>query len=84
MRALEGQLKSEGIDMSLQPDQTTQWFNTVWADNGDAISKQVGLTPLNDVLDFKTEIGSPFPDLVFFLARSVHLLTNSSMPPLPP
>jgi len=44
MRALEGQLKSEGIDMSLQPDQTTQWFNTVWADNGDAISKQYAST----------------------------------------
>ncbi|KAK0107381.1 hypothetical protein ONS95_004073 [Cadophora gregata] len=44
MRALESQLKSEGIDMSLQPDQTTQWFNTVWADNGDAISKQYAST----------------------------------------
>jgi hypothetical protein len=39
-RALELQLKEEGIDMSLQLDQTTQWFNTLWADNGDAISKQ--------------------------------------------
>lgn len=64
MRALEGQLKSEGIDMSLQPDQTTQWFNTVWADNGDAISKQVGLTLLNDVFYFKIDIGSPSPDLI--------------------
>ncbi|PVH74139.1 hypothetical protein DL98DRAFT_658971 [Cadophora sp. DSE1049] len=44
MRALESQLKSEGIDMSLQPDQTTQWFNTVWADNGDAVSKQYAST----------------------------------------
>jgi hypothetical protein len=40
-RALELQLKNEGIDMSLQVDQTTTWFNTLWADNGDAISKQV-------------------------------------------
>lgn len=38
------QLKDEGIDMSLQVDQTTQWFNTLWADNGDAISKQYAST----------------------------------------
>ncbi|KAL2073444.1 hypothetical protein VTL71DRAFT_10768 [Oculimacula yallundae] len=44
MRALESQLKEEGIDMSLQTDQTTQWFNTVWADNGDAVSKQYAST----------------------------------------
>ena len=43
-RALEIQLKAEGIDMSLQADQTTQWFNTLWADNGDAISKQYAST----------------------------------------
>jgi hypothetical protein len=44
MRALEIQLKTEGIDMSLQGDQNTQWFNTLWADNGDAISKQYAST----------------------------------------
>ncbi|KAG0646298.1 Sac domain-containing phosphoinositide 4-phosphatase 2 [Hyphodiscus hymeniophilus] len=43
-RALEVQLKEEGIDMTLQLDQTTQWFNTLWADNGDAISKQYAST----------------------------------------
>ncbi|TAQ88055.1 hypothetical protein B7494_g3605 [Chlorociboria aeruginascens] len=43
-RALELQLKNEGIDMSLQTDQTTQWFNTLWADNGDAISNQYAST----------------------------------------
>ena len=43
-RALEMQLKSEGIDMSLQADQTTQWFNTLWADNGDSISQQYAST----------------------------------------
>lgn len=43
-RALESQLKAEGIDLSLQQDQTTQWFNTLWADNGDAISKQYAST----------------------------------------
>lgn len=39
-RALELQLKDAGIDASLQVDQTWQFFNTLWADNGDAISKQ--------------------------------------------
>jgi hypothetical protein len=43
-RALELQLKDESIDMSLQQDQATQWFNTLWADNGDAISKQYAST----------------------------------------
>ncbi|ESZ91104.1 hypothetical protein SBOR_8504 [Sclerotinia borealis F-4128] len=43
-RALETQLKNEGIDISLQVDQTQQWFNTLWADNGDAISKQYAST----------------------------------------
>ncbi|KAK7429602.1 hypothetical protein QQZ08_003797 [Neonectria magnoliae] len=37
---LEVQLKEEGIDMSAQLDQQTSWFNTLWADNGDAVSKQ--------------------------------------------
>ncbi len=43
-RALEQHLREEGFDISLQSDRTTQWFNTVWADNGDAISKQYSST----------------------------------------
>ncbi|KAG9234878.1 SacI homology domain-containing protein [Amylocarpus encephaloides] len=43
-RALEQQLNDEGIDLSLQLDQTTQWFNMLWADNGDAVSKQYAST----------------------------------------
>ncbi|KAG4031786.1 hypothetical protein MFRU_008g01450 [Monilinia fructicola] len=43
-RALELQLKDEGLDAGLQVDQTQQWFNTLWADNGDAISKQYAST----------------------------------------
>ena len=43
-RSLEEQLKSEGITLSLQSDASTQWFNTLWADNGDAISKQYSST----------------------------------------
>ncbi|KAL6859730.1 SacI homology domain-containing protein [Trichoderma novae-zelandiae] len=41
---LELQLKEEGIDMSAQLDQETAWFNTLWADNGDAVSKQYAST----------------------------------------
>ena len=43
-RALQQQLASEGIHLNLQTDASTQWFNTLWADNGDAISKQYSST----------------------------------------
>ena len=43
-RALEKQLEEEGIDVDLHKDTATQWFNTLWADNGDAISKQYSST----------------------------------------
>lgn len=43
-RLLEKQLKEEGIDINLERDPNTQWFNTLWADNGDAISKQYSST----------------------------------------
>ncbi|KAJ5676707.1 uncharacterized protein N7477_002340 [Penicillium maclennaniae] len=42
--ALERQLKEEGISIDLGGDSSTQWFNTLWADNGDAISKQYSST----------------------------------------
>ncbi|KAI0386682.1 SacI homology domain-containing protein [Hypomontagnella monticulosa] len=41
---LDLQLKEEGFDMSAQLDQENSWFNTLWADNGDAISKQYAST----------------------------------------
>ncbi|KAI1270081.1 SacI homology domain-containing protein [Xylariaceae sp. FL1019] len=41
---LDLQLKEEGFDMAAQPDQVNSWFNTLWADNGDAISKQYAST----------------------------------------
>ncbi|KAG5973268.1 hypothetical protein E4U55_000618 [Claviceps digitariae] len=41
---LDLQLKTDGFDMSAQLDQETKWFNTLWADNGDAISKQYAST----------------------------------------
>jgi SacI homology domain/Inositol phosphatase len=43
-RALEKALKSEGFTIDLLGDSSTQWFNTLWADNGDAISKQYSST----------------------------------------
>lgn len=41
---LDLQLKGQGFDMREQPDQENAWFNTLWADNGDAISKQYAST----------------------------------------
>lgn len=43
-RSLEQSLKSEGYMIDLLGDASTQWFNTLWADNGDAISKQYSST----------------------------------------
>jgi SacI homology domain/Inositol phosphatase len=37
---LEKQLLDQGVTIDLQHDASTSWFNTVWADNGDAISRQ--------------------------------------------
>lgn len=39
-RVVERQLQKEGVIIDLRTDVTTEWFNTVWADNGDAISRQ--------------------------------------------
>lgn len=41
---LDAQLKAQGFDMTAQQDQVNSWFNTLWADNGDAISKQYAST----------------------------------------
>ncbi|KAL2127260.1 hypothetical protein VTI74DRAFT_11009 [Chaetomium olivicolor] len=41
---LDLQLKEQGFDMAAQADQENAWFNTLWADNGDAISKQYAST----------------------------------------
>ncbi|QSS65167.1 SacI domain-containing protein [Histoplasma capsulatum] len=43
-RALEKQLESEGYSIDLRTSTSTQWFNVLWADNGDAISKQYSST----------------------------------------
>lgn len=41
---LDAQLRELGFDMTAQQDQVNSWFNTLWADNGDAISKQYAST----------------------------------------
>lgn len=41
---LDVQLKAQGYDMTAQRDQVNSWFNTLWADNGDAVSKQYAST----------------------------------------
>ncbi|KAK7517557.1 SacI homology domain-containing protein [Phyllosticta citriasiana] len=38
--ALEKQLEDQHVTIDLQNDPRTSWFNTLWADNGDAISRQ--------------------------------------------
>ncbi|KAF2677710.1 hypothetical protein K458DRAFT_319242 [Lentithecium fluviatile CBS 122367] len=38
--ALEAQLSAGSYSIDLQHDPSTSWFNTLWADNGDAISRQ--------------------------------------------
>ena len=42
--ALQKQLREEGVETDLQNDRSTEWFNVLWADNGDAISKQYSST----------------------------------------
>ena len=43
-RVLEKQLQKEGVVLDLHTDVTTKWFNALWADNGDAISRQYSST----------------------------------------
>lgn len=38
--ALSNQLAELGLEIDLQKDVSTQWFNGLWADNGDACSNQ--------------------------------------------
>jgi hypothetical protein len=38
--ALESQISERGFSIDLQNDPSTNWFNILWADNGDAISRQ--------------------------------------------
>lgn len=42
--ALQKQLKREDIEFNLQTSSTTQWFNALWSDQGDTISRQYSST----------------------------------------
>ena len=42
--ALEAQLGEQGSRINLETSLDTQWFNSLWADNGDAISRQYAST----------------------------------------
>ena len=41
---LQRDLEDEGFEIDLLHDDSTRWFNGLWADNGDAISKQYAST----------------------------------------
>ena len=43
-KALEAQLSEQGSQINLETSMNTQWFNSLWADNGDAISRQYAST----------------------------------------
>ena len=43
-KALEAQLRDGGTSVDLETNLNTQWFNSLWADNGDAISRQYAST----------------------------------------
>lgn len=41
---LQSDLARDGFEIDLLHDESTTWFNTLWADNGDAISRQYAST----------------------------------------
>jgi SacI homology domain/Inositol phosphatase len=41
---LQKDLERDGLNIDFVHDPSTQWFNTLWADNGDAISRQYAST----------------------------------------
>jgi hypothetical protein len=76
---LEQQLKDEGLEINLHTDPSTSWFNTVWADNGDAISRQyAGTAALKG--DFtrtrKRNISGALTDFSLTLTRYYNNIVN--------
>lgn len=43
-KMLQKDLEQDGLEIDFVHDPSTQWFNTLWADNGDAISRQYAST----------------------------------------
>jgi len=77
--ALENQLAAHFISIDLQTDPSTAWFNTLWADNGDAISKQyAGTAALKG--DFtrtrRRNIGGALTDFGLTLSRYYNNIVN--------
>ncbi|KAL0942774.1 Syja N domain-containing protein [Colletotrichum truncatum] len=76
---LEAQLKAEGFDLSAQVDQQTSWFNTLWADNGDAVSKQYASTAAmkgDYTRTKKRNLGGTLNDLGLSLTRFYNGMVN--------
>lgn len=76
---LEQQLKDEGAEINLHTDPSTSWFNTLWADNGDAISRQyAGTAALKG--DFtrtrKRNISGALTDFSLTLTRYYNNIVN--------
>ncbi|KAK0658233.1 Phosphatidylinositide phosphatase SAC2 [Lasiodiplodia hormozganensis] len=77
--ALERQLADQNVSIDLQHDPRTSWFNTLWADNGDAISKQyAGTAALKG--DFtrtrKRNIAGALTDFGLTLSRYYNNIVN--------
>lgn len=91
-RALEAQLAATGLGVDLRGD-PTDWFNLVWADNGDAISKQYASTAAlkgdftrtrkrnyrGALADFRLTVNRYFTGIVsdFFTQAAVDFLLGS-------
>ena len=76
---LEAQLSAGSYSIDLQHDNSTSWFNTLWADNGDAISKQyAGTAALKG--DFtrtrKRQITGALTDFGLTLSRYYNNIVN--------
>ena len=76
---LEKQLEEQDVSIDLQNDPSTSWFNAVWADNGDAISRQyAGTAALKG--DFtrtrKRNISGALTDFGLTLTRYVKNIRN--------
>lgn len=77
--ALEAQLSAGSYNIDLQHDPSTSWFNTLWADNGDAISRQyAGTAALKG--DFtrtrKRQITGALNDFALTLTRYYNNIVN--------
>ncbi|KAF2864958.1 SacI domain-containing protein [Massariosphaeria phaeospora] len=77
--ALEGQLSAGSFSIDLQHDPSTSWFNALWADNGDAISRQyAGTAALKG--DFtrtrKRQITGALTDFGLTLSRYYNNIVN--------